>query len=121
MASIVYQENKKTGVVYAYRSESYRDPVTKQPRSHRTYLGRVDPVTKEIIEKAEPGKRNRSRLTGENGTGSVEEKVNTREQELSDQVDKLKKQLNDLKANFKQMRALISDMDNLMEEIESKM
>ena len=62
MASIVYRTNKKNGVVYAFRSESYRDPVTKQPKSRRTYLGRVDPVTKEIIPKAEDGKRNRSKL-----------------------------------------------------------
>ena len=62
MASIVYRTNKKNGVVYAFRSESYRDPVTKQPKSRRTYLGRVDPVTKEIIPKAEDGKRNRAKL-----------------------------------------------------------
>ena len=69
MACIVYRTNKKNGVVYAFRSESYRDPVTKQPKSRRTYLGRVDPVTKEIIPKAEDGKRNRSKL-GESLVGS---------------------------------------------------
>lgn len=62
MACIVYRTNKDTGVVYAFRSESYRDPVTKKPKSRRTYLGRVDPVSKEIIPKAENGKRNRSKL-----------------------------------------------------------
>lgn len=62
MSCIVYQTNKKTGVVYAYESESYRDPVTKKPKSKRTYLGRVDPDTNLIIPKAEEGKRNRSNL-----------------------------------------------------------
>ena len=57
MATIVYQTNKNNGKVYAYRSESYRDPVTKKPRSRRTYLGRVDPSTKRIIPKGEKGKR----------------------------------------------------------------
>ena len=51
MAFIVYQTNKKTGTVYAYRQEAYRDPVTKRPKSKKTYLGRVDPVTKQIVEK----------------------------------------------------------------------
>ena len=36
--------------------------MTKQPKSRRTYLGRVDPVTNEIIPKAEDGKRNRAKL-----------------------------------------------------------
>ena len=51
MSCIIYQTNKKTGIKYAYKSESYRDPVTKKPRSKRTYLGRVDPITDEIIQK----------------------------------------------------------------------
>lgn len=63
MSCIVYQTNKKTGVVYAYESESYRDPITKKPKSKRTYLGRVDPDTNLIIPKAEEGKRNRSGLS----------------------------------------------------------
>ena len=29
MAFTVYQTNKKTGTVYAYSQENYRDPVTK--------------------------------------------------------------------------------------------
>ena len=62
MAYTAYQTNKKTGTVYAFSVESYRDPVTKKPKSHRTYLGRVDPVTKMIVGKASDGKRNRSKL-----------------------------------------------------------
>ena len=62
MACIIYREDKKTGTKYAYRSESYRDPQTKKPKSKRTYLGRVDPVTNKIIPKGEAGKRNRSKL-----------------------------------------------------------
>lgn len=49
MSCIVYQTNKKTGVKYAYESISYWDPVKKQPRSKRKYVGKVDPETGEII------------------------------------------------------------------------
>jgi transposase len=49
MVSIVFHVDKKTGARYAYKSESYRDPVTKQPRTNQTYLGKEDPITKEII------------------------------------------------------------------------
>jgi hypothetical protein len=50
MPTIVYQENPKTHVKYAYESISYWDKDKKAPRSKRRYLGRVDPETGEIIE-----------------------------------------------------------------------
>lgn len=50
MPTIVYQENPKTHVKYAYESISYWDKEKKAPRSKRRYLGRVDPETGEIIE-----------------------------------------------------------------------
>ena len=71
MAFMAYRTNKKTGVVYAYSVESYRDPTTKKPKSRRTYLGRVDPVTKLIVGKASDGKRNRSKLGTADATAAV--------------------------------------------------
>lgn len=61
IASIIYKINPYTGYKYAYESHSYRDPVTKRPRTKQKYLGRVDPVTNEIRPKGENGKRNRYR------------------------------------------------------------
>ena len=55
MSCIVYQVDKKTGVKYAYESESYWDKDKQQPRSRRTYLGKVDPETGEIIPKEKRG------------------------------------------------------------------
>ena len=49
MVSIVYQTNKKTGITYAYESISYWDKEKQQSRARRKCIGRVDPVTKEII------------------------------------------------------------------------
>ena len=51
MSSIVYRTDPKSGAQYAYRSESYRDPITHKPRNRKEYLGRVDPETGEIIPK----------------------------------------------------------------------
>ena len=53
MACIVYQTDKKTGVKYAYESVSYWDKEKKQPRSKRKYIGKVDPLTGEIIRTGE--------------------------------------------------------------------
>lgn len=47
--SIVRYTNKRTGVVTLYESTSHYDPVTKQSRPIRKYLGIEDPETGELI------------------------------------------------------------------------
>ena len=47
--AIVKQLNKKSGVTYVYESKSYRDKDTKQPRSKRKLIGRIDDETGEIV------------------------------------------------------------------------
>ena len=47
--AIVKQKNKKTGVTYVYESHSYRDKTTKQPRSKRKLIGRIDETTGEVV------------------------------------------------------------------------
>ena len=48
MAIVKYKN--QSGITYAYESISQWDPVKKQSRPKRKYLGRVDPETGEIIE-----------------------------------------------------------------------
>jgi len=71
-------------VTHAYTSESYRDPVTKKPRTHRTYLGRVDPVTGAIIPKGPPGSRKRSKLSAPDNERTLPPEI---KQLISDQTD----------------------------------
>ena len=47
--AIIKQLNKKTGITYVYESRSYRDKETKQPRSERRLIGRIDDETGEIV------------------------------------------------------------------------
>jgi hypothetical protein len=49
MAAIVYQTDKRTGITYAYQSISFWDKEKKQSRAKRTLIGRVDPVSGEIV------------------------------------------------------------------------
>jgi transposase len=49
MAAIVYQTCKQTGITYAYESVAYWDKSKQQSRAQRKLLGRVDPLTKEIV------------------------------------------------------------------------
>ena len=53
MAIVKYKN--QSGVTYAYESISEWDPVKKQSRPKRKYLGRVDPETGEIIYRWEKG------------------------------------------------------------------
>ena len=49
--------NKSRNVTYVYESVSYWDKELRQPRSHRKLIGRIDPVTGDIVP---TGKRGRS-------------------------------------------------------------
>ncbi len=49
MPAIVYQTNKSTGITYAYESVSYWDKEKQQSRAKRKCIGKVDPVTGEIV------------------------------------------------------------------------
>lgn len=53
MASFAYHKNKKTGVTYVYSVESYWDKEKKAPRNKQVCLGKLNPVTGEVI----PSKR----------------------------------------------------------------
>ena len=46
---IVKVHNKARNITYVYESESYWDKDLKQPRSHRRLIGRMDPLTGEIV------------------------------------------------------------------------
>ena len=115
MAFIVYQTNKKTGKTYAYSQEAYRDPETKKPRSRKTYLGRVDPITKEIIGKAPGNKRNRTRLAEDPGKDAglpdeVREAIEKQKAtiiSLREKNEQLAKEKKELEKALQSIRAII--------------
>lgn len=66
--AIIKQLNKKNGVTYVYESHSYRDSETKQPRSNRRLIGKIDEETGEIVPTR---KRNVSTTKGDAGVGTT--------------------------------------------------
>ena len=70
--SIVRYTNKKTGIVSLYESTSYYDPVTKQSRPKRKYLGTEDPQTGELIPSS--GKKGRKKRDESNTMTNKEKK-----------------------------------------------
>lgn len=69
MAAIIQQTDKRSGITYAYESVSYWDKEKKQSRAKRTLIGRVDPLSGEIVPTDGRGKKNKA---------CVEEKPNKR-------------------------------------------
>ncbi|MDR2366906.1 MAG: hypothetical protein LBF58_02160 [Deltaproteobacteria bacterium] len=51
MTSITYRTDKKSGQVYAYQSESYRDPETGKVKTRQKYLGIFDKQTGQIVSR----------------------------------------------------------------------
>ena len=120
MSSVVYQIGKN-GTKYAYESESYRDPITRKPRSKRTYLGRVDPDTGMIIPKAENGKRNRSKTgkyEGQLPSDFLQEMQQQKHQiaDLQNELSALKKHSKECDALILQMKQLITDFEKMSED-----
>ena len=108
MAFIVYRKNKKTGMTYAYRSESYRDPKTKKPKSRRTYLGRVDPSTGTIIPKGPAGTRNNSPLEQTGGE--------TTDPRLEDLVLGLEKEIDCLRKENEAYRKQLEELSRIIKK-----
>lgn len=50
---LIYLKNKKNGITYVYESENYWDKTKKQSRSRRICIGKLDPLTGELM----PSKR----------------------------------------------------------------
>lgn len=98
--SIVRYTNKKTGVVTLYESTSHYDPISKQSRPSRKYLGQEDPVTGELIPSSGKRGRKRSESTPTNTSGHSDTQT----------VRKLKEEILSRDAIIKEQAATISKL-----------
>ena len=57
--SIIKQFDKRSGITYVYESISYWDKEKQQPRAKRKLIGRLDPITGEVVPTDGRGKRRR--------------------------------------------------------------
>ena len=55
--------NKARNITYVYESVSYWDKELKQPRSHRKLIGRIDPVTGDVVPTGKRGKSDTATIT----------------------------------------------------------
>lgn len=61
--SIIKRYNKANNTVYVYESESYWDKENQKSRSKRKLIGKVDPVTGEIVPTGKPGRKRKTEET----------------------------------------------------------
>ena len=94
MPTIVYQTVK--GKKYAYSSESYWDKEKQAPRSKRTYLGRVDEETGEII-KAKDARASKR----EDAANAQIDYLNRVIESKDEEIENLQNEINSLKKELK--------------------
>ncbi len=106
MATIVHHKNKKTGIIYAYNSKSYRDKETGKVKTEKTYLGRIDPITGALIPKSTtPGKRNTA-----SSNDSFAEEAKKKIEELENENTRLKTVIKEKEEFYSEVLGAISDL-----------
>jgi len=68
----IKQYHKDTDTTYVYESESYWDPEKKQARSRRKVVGKLDPVTGDIIPTGKRGRKKKEATVTEEANGTAE-------------------------------------------------
>ena len=114
--SLVRYTNKKTGVVTVYESISHYDPVTKQSRPIRKYLGVEDPKTGEIIPSS--GKPGRKKASDPTSRPAVPKKDST-DYKLLYEVQKKENAEKDtrIKELERQNKLLVATLEHLKDTI----
>ena len=112
--SIVKQKNKRTGTIYVYESKSYWDKEKQQPRSKRTFLGKLDEETGEIVP---TDGRNKKRTESVSGNTSL---CDVRNQQLREK-DILIKQLSIRNKELeKGLASLLDEIKNILGKYEER-
>lgn len=96
MSCVYNKTDKRSGNTYAYESTSYRDPETGKVRTRQVYLGRIDPLTGELIPKGEGGRRRRS--PSDRAVEAAAGGTRARIAELEREVEELERELEGLRS-----------------------
>ena len=122
--AIIRQYHKDTDTTYVYESESYWVPELGQSRSRRKLLGKIDPVTGEIVP---CGKRGPKKKTPESSEEQVPvseyirlqgqyEQSQTEAMKLRLSLTEMEKELSDLRRQNQRMASTIQKIRGLIAE-----
>jgi len=122
--AIIQQYHKDTDTTYVYESESYWVPELGQSRSKRKLLGKLDPVTGEIVPCGKRGPKKRIAESGEDQVSASEytklrgqyEQSQTEATKLRLSLTEMEKELNDLRKQNQRMASTIQKIRGLIAE-----
>lgn len=112
MSSVVFQHDKRSGITYAYESTSYYDKEKKQPRARRRLIGRVDPVSGQIVPTS--GRKGRPASSGPSAV--LNEKYEQLRKECSDkdnQLSALNSEIFSLRKENRQLKELLGRINSI--------
>jgi chromosome segregation ATPase len=129
--AIIKQYHKNTNTTYVYESESYWDEEKKQPRSKRRLIGKVDPVTGEIVPTGKRGRKPKADKDHTSQSSPAEsssllkqheddlQKINELKQAIAyrdKEVDTLKRENERLHSSIRKMKDQLIRLSNQCDE-----
>lgn len=115
--AIIKQYHADTDVTYVYESTSYWDAEKKQSRSKRKLLGKLDPVTGEIIPTGTRGRRKKETAQSvPTSSGAASEEAEAKIRELTLALSLKDARIAELE---KENRKLTDDMAGIRRGLES--
>ena len=119
MQTIVHHYDKKTGKTRVYESTPHYDPVTKQSRPQRKYLGTLDDETGELIPSSGRRGRRKSPINEPTNTGtdSTSAKIDALLQSISDKDDEiasLKSEIKELQSTVRSYQKACASISNML-------
>lgn len=118
--AIIRQYHKDTDTTYVYESISYWDPEKKQSRSKRRVIGKLDPVTGEIVPTGKRGRPRKKKVESDDSRAisstSTESDQRTLIREQQILISTLQHQIADLQMENRHLRKVITKADRLAEQ-----
>lgn len=113
--AIIKQYHKDTDTTYVYESVSYWDEEKKQSRSKRRVIGKLDPVTGEIIPTGKRGRKPKeapsAQEEGSTGLSRLYEESQARIKELSLESSRKDLEIASLRKEVQQLKEMLSRID----------
>ena len=119
MPTIVHHYDKKTGKTRVYESTPHYDPVTKQSRPKRKYLGTLDDETGELIPSSGRRGRRKSPINEptHTGTDSSSAKIDALLQSISDkdaEIASLRSEIKGLQSTVRSYQKTCASISNIL-------
>ena len=121
MPTIVQHYDKKTGKTRVYESTPHYDPVTKQSRPKRKYLGTIDPETGELIPSSgRKGRTASSKIATTTADDSAAKEFSSLQKtitEMEAEILSLQTEVKNLKATIRSYEKICSTISNALGKV----